>query len=42
MTRPRGRDCPSCGENVKKGQTACPDCGYDFAAAATRVRPAPG
>ena len=35
MTRPRGRrDCPVCGECVKKGQTACPSCGHDFAAAA--------
>jgi hypothetical protein len=35
MTRPRGRDCPVCGELVKKGQTTCPKCGHDFAAAAT-------
>jgi hypothetical protein len=34
MTRPRGRDCPVCGEKVKKGRTACGKCGYDFAAAA--------
>jgi hypothetical protein len=34
MTRPRGRDCPACGELVKKGQTTCPNCGHDFAAAA--------
>jgi hypothetical protein len=39
MTRPRGRDCPACGEKVKKGLTACPDCGHDFAAAAS-VQPA--
>jgi hypothetical protein len=34
MTRPRGRDCPVCGEKVKKGNTACQKCGHDFAAAA--------
>ena len=33
MTRPRGRDCPVCGEKVKRGQTKCPHCGHDFAAA---------
>jgi hypothetical protein len=33
MTRPKGRDCPACGENVKKGRTICPGCQYDFAAA---------
>src|SRR5690242_14466132 len=34
MTRPRGRDCPACGETAKKGQTQCRSCGFDFAAAA--------
>ena len=34
MTRPRGRTCPACGEDVKKGLTACPKCQHDFAAAA--------
>jgi hypothetical protein len=34
MTRPKGRDCPVCGENIKRGRTTCSDCGYDFAAAA--------
>lgn len=34
MTRPRGRDCPVCGEKVKRGRTTCPGCNYDFAAAA--------
>jgi hypothetical protein len=33
MTRPRHRQCPRCGEDVKKGLTACRRCGYDFAAA---------
>jgi hypothetical protein len=41
MTRRRGRSCPVCGENIKKGLTACPSCGHDFAAAAsvTSARP---
>lgn len=34
MTRPKGRECPACGERVKRGRTECPDCGHDFAAAA--------
>lgn len=33
MSRPRGRDCPVCGELVKRGRTLCPGCGHDFAAA---------
>lgn len=33
MTRPRHRQCPRCGEDVKKGLTACKRCGYDFAKA---------
>lgn len=34
MTRPKGRECPVCGEKVKKGRTVCPGCNYDFATAA--------
>jgi hypothetical protein len=34
MTRPKGRSCPVCGEDVKKGLTVCDKCGFDFAAAA--------
>lgn len=34
MTRPRGRDCPACGEKVKKGRSTCPNCNFDLAAAA--------
>ena len=34
MTRPKGRTCPVCGQNVKRGRTACADCGHDFRAAA--------
>jgi len=39
MTRPKGRLCPACGERVKKGRTACPSCGHDFAAAARSTIP---
>jgi hypothetical protein len=35
MTRPRGRTCPACGEDVKRGRTTCQKCGHDFAAAAS-------
>lgn len=35
MTRPKHRTCPTCGEDVKKGQTTCKKCGHDFAAAST-------
>jgi len=33
MSRPQRRLCPVCGEQVKKGLTACPKCHHDFAAA---------
>jgi len=44
MTRPKGRECPACGENVKKGRTTCPKCNHDFAAATqgTGTQAAPG
>lgn len=32
MSRPRHRQCPRCGHDVKKGLTSCKNCGYDFAA----------
>lgn len=41
MTRPKGRECPACGERVKRGFTACPACGHDFAAAAATPAPSP-
>ncbi len=41
MSRPQRRLCPVCGEQVKKGLTACPKCHYDFAAAATAGVAAP-
>jgi hypothetical protein len=31
MSRPRNRDCPTCGNAVKRGVTVCPSCGHDFA-----------
>lgn len=34
MTRPRKRECPACGHDVKRGMTVCQSCGYDFAAGA--------
>ncbi len=37
MTRPKGRECPACGEHAKRGQTTCTRCGHDFAAAARGV-----
>lgn len=30
MARRKNRMCPHCGEDVKKGLTACKKCGYDF------------
>jgi ribosomal protein L40E len=42
MTRPKGRVCPQCGENVPKGQTLCRKCGYDFAAHLRAGGAAPG
>src|SRR5688572_5135779 len=33
VTNNRGRQCPACGTNVKKGRTMCRPCGHDFAAA---------
>lgn len=30
MTRPKGRQCPQCGHDVKKGLTQCASCGYSF------------
>jgi hypothetical protein len=38
MSRPRHRQCPQCGEDVKKGRTVCKHCGYDYVAA-TRATP---
>jgi hypothetical protein len=37
MTRPKQRDCPVCGNSVKKGITTCAKCNHDFAKAAYAV-----
>ena len=34
ITGTKKRECPACGENVKKGLTVCPSCNYDFMKAA--------
>jgi hypothetical protein len=31
MSRPKNRQCPQCGHDVKKGATVCGHCGFDFA-----------
>lgn len=36
MSRPRTRACPVCGNDVKRGNTSCPSCNYDFRAAASQ------
>jgi len=41
MTRRRGRICPHCGEDVKKGRTTCKACGYDFTLGRNPSRPEP-
>jgi zinc-ribbon domain len=41
MSRPKHRQCPACGTDVKKGQTKCPSCGHDFVAA-LQTAPAQG
>ncbi len=35
MTRPKKRECPVRGEDVRRGVTVCRSCGYDFAPAAS-------
>jgi hypothetical protein len=30
MSRPRHRQCPHCGNDVKKGKSTCKHCGYDY------------
>ena len=30
ITGTKKRECPACGNNVKKGLTICPSCSYDF------------
>jgi hypothetical protein len=41
MSRPRKRECPRCGEDVKKGKTVCPSCQFDFASIGTTAASPP-
>ncbi len=34
VTGGKKRECPACGQNVKKGLTICPSCSFDFMKAA--------
>jgi hypothetical protein len=34
VTGTKKRECPACGQNVKKGLTVCPSCNFDFMKAA--------
>jgi glucan phosphoethanolaminetransferase (alkaline phosphatase superfamily) len=38
VTGTKKRECPACGQTVKKGLTVCPSCSYDFFKNAT-VKP---
>ena len=44
MSRPKKRDCPRCGDDVKKGVMTCPSCGFDFRTIGqpTTAQPTPG
>jgi len=35
VTGTKKRECPACGQTVKKGLTVCPSCNFDFMKAAT-------
>jgi hypothetical protein len=39
MTRSKGRACPVCGNDVRKGLTTCQRCGHDFASARSAYQP---
>lgn len=39
MTRSKGRTCPVCGNDVRKGLTTCQRCGHDFASARSAPHP---
>jgi hypothetical protein len=34
VTGTKKRECPACGQTVKKGLTVCPSCNFDFMKAA--------
>jgi hypothetical protein len=40
VTRRKGRSCPVCGNDVKRGLTRCSSCGYDFAAGVAQAQQA--
>lgn len=40
MSRPRTRQCPRCGEDVKKGRMVCGSCNYDFSTMGQQPAPA--
>ncbi len=42
VTRPRTRDCPVCGNSVRRGMTQCRNCGYDFTQQLRPPSPAAG
>ena len=35
VTGTKKRECPACGQTVKKGLTVCPSCNFDFMKAAS-------
>ena len=37
VTGGKKRECPACGNDVKKGLTVCPSCSFDFAKAAGKT-----
>lgn len=42
MSRPKNRQCPRCGTDVKKGQVQCASCGWDMGQLAQQATPQPG
>jgi hypothetical protein len=39
MSRPSKRQCPRCGNDVKKGLTVCPSCQFEFGAPSVPASP---
>jgi beta-lactamase regulating signal transducer with metallopeptidase domain len=37
MSKPKHRQCPRCGHDVKKGLTVCKSCSFDFAQATSQM-----
>jgi hypothetical protein len=42
ITKPRRRDCPVCGNPVRRGVMECPNCGFDFTTIAQQPGRPPG